>query len=82
MIIERCNLHVVGECHYQFHPKGATAMYLLTESHLSAHTFYETNKIIVDLFCCSVDFNPSDTHQIFEEIFQGVVSHFTILYRS
>ena len=57
-IVEELKLNVVGECSHQFEkdnfPYGATMIYLLSESHLSAHTFVDEGKITLDLFTCDV----------------------------
>ncbi len=46
---EELNLNVVGECSHQFKNNyvsyGATLVYLLSESHLSTHTFVDERKI-------------------------------------
>jgi S-adenosylmethionine/arginine decarboxylase-like enzyme len=51
-IIEELKLNVVGECLHQFEnfngPYGATMIYLLSESHLSIHTFVDEGKITLD----------------------------------
>ncbi len=57
-IVEELKLNVVGECSHQFKnnnsPYGATMICLLSESHLSVHTFVDEGKIILDLFTCDV----------------------------
>ena len=57
-IVEELKLNVVGECSHQFEkynsPYGATMIYLLSESHLSAHTFVDEGKITLNLFTCDV----------------------------
>ena len=57
-MIEELKLNVVGECSHQFKqddiPYGATMIYLLSESHLSIHTFVDEGKITLDLFTCSL----------------------------
>ena len=57
-VVKELNLNVVGECSHQFQPHGATMVYLLSESHLSIHTFVDEGKVTIDLFTCdtSVDF--------------------------
>ena len=47
-------LHVVGDpMWHQFpRPGGVTGLYLLTESHLSCHTFPETGIATFNLYCC------------------------------
>lgn len=52
-IIKEANLTVVGELKHQFHPIGATLLYLLAESHLSIHTFPEGHYCTIDLYCCN-----------------------------
>ena len=40
-IVEELKLNVVDKCSHQFEPHGATIVYLLSESHLSLHTFVD-----------------------------------------
>jgi S-adenosylmethionine decarboxylase len=48
------NLDVKGAIKHEFEtPPGITAILLLGESHFSIHTFYEDNKVMVDLFSCN-----------------------------
>ena len=53
-IIEEVGLHVVGRpLWHQFPaPGGVTGMYLLSESHLTCHTFPETGQATFNLYCC------------------------------
>ncbi len=48
-VIDELKLNVVGECSHQLKkdnvPHGATTIYLLSESHLSIHTFVDEGKI-------------------------------------
>ena len=57
-VVKELDLNVVGQCSQQFEPHGATMVYLLSESHLSIHTFVDEGKVAIDLFSCdiSVDF--------------------------
>jgi S-adenosylmethionine decarboxylase proenzyme len=57
-IIEQLNLHVVNEAGHQFDPYGYTIAYVLSESHLTIHTYPEYNSAYIDIFCCNPDFNP------------------------
>lgn len=79
--IRAMDLHVMAKCHHQFQPWGATLLYLLSESHFSAHTFVETNKIILDLFCCSSDMDISRARHLFETLFAGNITQFDVIYR-
>ncbi len=53
-IIADLNLHVVGapQWHQFPAPGGWTGMYLLTESHLTLHTFPEHQLLTLNLYCC------------------------------
>ena len=57
-VVQELNLNVVGECSHQFKkdnvPYGATIVYLLSESHLSIHTFVDEGKVTIDLFTCAI----------------------------
>jgi S-adenosylmethionine decarboxylase len=53
-IIDELDLHVVGtpQWHQFRGPGGWTGMYLLTESHLTIHTFPEYGVATLNLYCC------------------------------
>lgn len=53
-VIDRARLHVVGtpQWHQFDHPGGITGMYLLSESHLTCHTFPEFGLAAFNLYCC------------------------------
>ncbi len=52
--VREIGLHVVGEpmVHVFPEPGGITALFLLSESHLSVHTFPENGFCAIDLYCC------------------------------
>ena len=52
-IIEKCQLNVVGKCEHQFSPYGATMLYLLSESHLTIHTYPEQKACSINLYTCN-----------------------------
>uniref|UniRef100_A0A6C0D1X1 Adenosylmethionine decarboxylase n=1 Tax=viral metagenome TaxID=1070528 RepID=A0A6C0D1X1_9ZZZZ len=50
-----CKTHdfsILQECEHTFSPMGCTFLFLLSESHLSVHTFPEKNYIAFDLYTC------------------------------
>ena len=52
-VVSEAKLTKVGELSHQFEPVGATAIILLGESHMSAHTWPEKNGLVaVDIFTC------------------------------
>ena len=70
-IIKDMDLHVVGELHHQFQPVGATSLYLLSESHLSIHTYPELRYCAIDLYCCNGDINMNNVLDIIYNYFDG-----------
>jgi S-adenosylmethionine decarboxylase len=48
-----CNLNIVKEDIYHFRPQGVTAYVLLSESHISIHTWPEKQFALVDILSCS-----------------------------
>ena len=68
-IIIDCNLHVVNQAGHQFEPFGVTYVYVLSESHLSIHTYPEKASAYMDIFCCSDTFSPAAALQSITEIF-------------
>lgn len=49
------NLSVLKEDYYKFEPYGLTAFLLLSESHISVHTWPEYGYAAIDLFTCGGD---------------------------
>jgi S-adenosylmethionine decarboxylase len=46
------NFTILGEIEHEFKPQGFTFIFLLSESHLSIHTFPERDYLAFDLFTC------------------------------
>jgi len=66
VVLEEMGAKVVGLCTHQFQPHGATVLFLLAESHCSCHTFWEEEKMYLDLFSCS-DFDHEKAVGLFLE---------------
>jgi len=69
LIVEKLKLTEVSRCFHQFEPFGVTGVYVLSESHLSIHTFVEEKKVAMDLYTCK-SFNDTENlinflHEIF-----------------
>jgi S-adenosylmethionine decarboxylase len=71
-IAEKCDFTVVNQAFHQFEPMGATGVLVLAESHFSAHTYPEDNKIYIDVFCCSPNFDPELCKRVIEEEFSAI----------
>ena len=52
------NATVLNLVSYKFEPHGVTAIALLSESHLSIHTWPESNYSAVDIFTCGHNMEP------------------------
>ena len=63
-IIQRCKLNVVSQCEYQFSPVGATMLYLLSESHLTIHTYPEKRACSINLYTCNANTDLNDALDI------------------
>lgn len=70
-IIEVGKLNVIGETKQQFKPIGATILYLLSESHLSIHTYPERNYCAIDLYCCNPSINMAKILEVIYNYFDG-----------
>ena len=53
------NAKVLNLISNKFEPQGVTAIALLAESHLSIHTWPESNYSAVDIFTCGKNMNPN-----------------------
>jgi len=50
--VEHANATLIDEIKYEFTPQGITAVCLLSESHISIHTWPEKKYAAVDIFTC------------------------------
>lgn len=68
-IVKKLGLNEVSRAFHQFEPVGVTGVIVLSESHFSAHTYPEMNRVYLDLFCCSKDFDPDKAASVISEEF-------------
>ena len=80
-IAERCGFTVVSRAFHQFEPHGATGVLVLSESHFSAHTYPELNRIYLDVFCCSPSFDPDFCSRVIEEEFSSLSASWKVASR-
>jgi S-adenosylmethionine decarboxylase proenzyme len=59
------NFTIIGEVDHDFHPQGCSFVFLLSESHLSVHTFPEKKHMSFDLYTCK----QYDNNDIYLSIF-------------
>ncbi|MEM2341506.1 MAG: adenosylmethionine decarboxylase [Candidatus Bathyarchaeia archaeon] len=54
-VVSKSGLHVVSSIFHQFKPHGVSVAYILSESHLSVHTWPEFGYVALDIFTCGAD---------------------------
>ncbi|MFY7670698.1 adenosylmethionine decarboxylase [Tenacibaculum sp. MEBiC06402] len=74
------NVTVLSRSYKQFSPYGVTGVYLLSESHLSIHTWPEHGYAALDLFSCK-NFDSSEIKQIIKKHFDTENVTFTSIER-
>lgn len=69
IICIRYDFNILQKIHHQFHPQGCTIIYMLSESHISIHTFPEKKYIAFDIYTCR---NYSD-HTTYQDIYHYLI---------
>jgi S-adenosylmethionine/arginine decarboxylase-like enzyme len=74
-ILKKNNINVLKETHFIFEPtKGATFLYLLSESHLAIHTWPEKGLVNVDFYLCN--FKKDNTKKV-ENAYKELIELFS-----
>ena len=85
-ICKKYDYSILGELNHVFTPQGCTILYLLSESHLSIHTFPEKKYLAFDLYTCRQYEDDSDYINIYESLIEQLQaspeSSYTILDRT
>ena len=63
---------VLGKLTHQFTPQGCSLVYLLSESHISVHTFPEKNYLAMDIYTC----REYPDNAVYEHIYDHLVRIF------
>ena len=71
-ICEKYDFSILNKSEHKFEPEGITILYLLSESHLSIHTFPERKYIAIDLYTC----RDYSNNAIYSEIYDYLVESF------
>ena len=71
-ICNQNDFSILEKVEYKFHPEGLTLLYLLSESHISIHTFPERDYIALDLYTCRT-YNDDRTYL---EIYDSLIDAF------
>jgi len=68
-ICRKQDYHILQKVEHVFEPQGCTILYLLSESHISIHTFPEKDYIALDIYTCR---NYTDDI-VYQEIYDFLV---------
>jgi S-adenosylmethionine decarboxylase proenzyme len=60
------NFEILGELDHSFKPEGCTIIFLLSESHISIHTFPERFYISFDIYTCRQYKDNKEYNKIFD----------------
>ena len=71
-ICEKYNFNVLQQIEHQFEPHGISIVYLLSESHMTIHTFPEKKYIAFDLYTC----REYLSNEVYHEIHNYIVEEF------
>jgi S-adenosylmethionine decarboxylase len=71
-ICEKYDFNVLQKIEHQFHPEGMSIIYLLSESHITIHTFPEKKYIAFDLYTC----REYPNNDVYNEIHNYIVEEF------
>jgi len=80
-IVNEFNLNVVNKALHQFEPFGVTGVYVLSESHLSIHTFVEEKKVALDLYTCKTFKDTEKIIEFIQNLFGNCKCSFKIIER-
>ena len=79
--VEHANATLIEEVKYEFTPQGITAVCLLSESHISIHTWPEKGYAAVDIFTCGEHTHPQKACDFLVSSFECGFSKITVLKR-
>jgi len=73
-ICEKYNYTILYKNKHEFSPQGITILYMLSESHISIHTFPEKNYAALDIYTC----RPHESNQVYVDIYNFIVDCFAV----
>jgi len=71
-ICEKYNFNILQKIEHQFDPQGISIIYLLSESHMTIHTFPEKKYIAFDLYTC----REYPNNDVYNEIHSYITQEF------
>jgi S-adenosylmethionine decarboxylase len=77
----RCGATIVGENFIKFQPQGVTGVLVLSESHLSIHTYPEEGFAAIDCYTCGTTVDPEVATDYLCEVLGGRIAGYRALQR-
>jgi S-adenosylmethionine decarboxylase proenzyme len=71
-ICDKHDFHILGKMEHRFEPQGITMIYMLSESHISIHTFPEKGYFALDIYTC----REYSDNSIYLNMYQDIVRWF------
>ena len=65
-ICKNNDFNILNQVEYKFVPIGCSVLFLLSESHLSIHTFPEKNHMSFDIYTCRQYSDNTSYHEIYK----------------
>lgn len=77
----RCGATIVGESFVRFNPQGVTGVLVLSESHISIHTYPEDGFAAIDCYTCGTTVDPEVACNYLKAVLGGRVAGYRALRR-
>jgi len=77
----RSGATIVGESFIRFNPQGVTGVLVLSESHLSIHTYPEEGFAAIDCYTCGTSVDPEVATDYLKAVLGGRVAGYRALRR-
>lgn len=77
----RCGATIVGENFIKFNPQGVTGVLVLSESHISIHTYPEEGFAAIDCYTCGTTVDPEVACDYMQSVLGGRVAGYRALRR-
>jgi len=77
----RCGATIVGENFIKFQPQGVTGVLVLSESHMSIHTYPEEGFAAIDCYTCGTTVDPEIACDYLKTVLGGTVVGYRALQR-
>ena len=71
-ICAKYDFTILTKSQYKFEPQGITVLYMLSESHISIHTFPEQRYLALDIYTC----REYEDDSVYMEIYDKLVKWF------